>query len=377
MTRPTTGPRFPGLDSLRAYAALFVVIGHIPMNQESVGLPSAAPGALFFRGAPAVSFFFTLSGFLITYLLLEEQQRHGTIDVRAFYLRRVLRIWPLYFATIAFGLCFYNTLLPWLGIPYPVEYHPALAVVLYVFFLPNLMNSLYTVGGLLNPTWSIGIEEQFYLAWAPVLKRWHHRLPRIAAAVLFISFTAYLVNRLNPFHLGWAVKFFDQLKFHFMAAGALAAWALRERREALLALPVFTRPWLQWALGLFLAQYFLVDLWPMPWWLEELAQLGLFTWLVVEVGANPRRRMRLENSLAEWLGKISYGIYMLHMIAIYATSWLFEHSTWWVGSPWLYYPGYYGLAVALAVGLAALSFRCFEGPLLALKSRLTRSAALG
>lgn len=372
MNHPPARPRFPGFDSLRAYAALFVVVGHIPMNQASLGLPSPAPAAFFFRGAPAVSFFFTLSGFLITYLLLDEQQRQGRIDVRAFYLRRVLRIWPLYFATIAFGLFFYNALLPWLGIPYRVEYSLGLAIVLYLFFLPNLINSLYTVGGLLNPSWSIGIEEQFYLAWAPALRRWHHRLPRLAATVLAVSFAGFLVNRLNPFHLAEMVKFFDQLKFHFMAAGALAAWAVRQRREALLALPVFKHGWLQWALGLFLAQYFLVDLWPMPWWLEELVQLGLFTWLLIEVGVNPRRRMPLENRFAEWLGTISYGIYMLHMIAIYFTSWLFKNSQWWVGSTWLYHLGYYGLAVALTILLSYLSFRFFEGPLLALKTRLAR-----
>src|SRR5215203_4032689 len=160
---------FKGLNSLRFFAALFVVIGHIPLNQGSVGLPNPSYGALFFRGAPAVSFFFTLSGFLITYLLLEERRRTGDVDVRSFYLRRVCRIWPLYFAVVFFGLFFYNALLPALGIGYRVEYSLPLAVLLYTFFLPNLMNSLYTVGGILNPSWSIGVEEQFYLFWAPAM----------------------------------------------------------------------------------------------------------------------------------------------------------------------------------------------------------------
>ena len=69
--------RFAGLDTLRFIAAIFVVVGHIPLNQASAGLPHPSWGALFFRGAPAVKLFFSLSGFLITYLLLDEMARTG------------------------------------------------------------------------------------------------------------------------------------------------------------------------------------------------------------------------------------------------------------------------------------------------------------
>ena len=178
--------RFPGLDSLRFLAAAFVVIGHVPMTQGSIGLPNPTWSATFFRGSHAVCFFFTLSGFLITYLLLEEERRSSTIDVTRFYLRRICRIWPLYFAVVAVGLLFYNWLLPLVGIPYEVRYGLPTAVLLYTLFLPNLMNSLYTVGGILNPLWSIGIEEQFYLAWAPLAKRARQRLPIVIGAVLVL-----------------------------------------------------------------------------------------------------------------------------------------------------------------------------------------------
>ena len=107
-TPAARSPQFPGLSALRALAALFVVIGHIPLNQAAARIPSPSWGAFFFRGQPAVLFFFTLSGFLITYLLLAEHEATGTISVRSFYIRRALRIWPLYFSVVAFGLLFYN-----------------------------------------------------------------------------------------------------------------------------------------------------------------------------------------------------------------------------------------------------------------------------
>jgi peptidoglycan/LPS O-acetylase OafA/YrhL len=365
--------RFPGFDSLRAYAALFVVLGHIPMTQASRGLPAPHGGALFYRGSYAVSFFFTLSGFLITYLLLTERERSGTVDLKAFYLRRVLRIWPLYFATIAGGLVVYKLVLPSVGIVYPVDYTLPVALLLYVFFLPNLMNSLFTVGGLLNPTWSIGIEEQFYLAWAPVVRRWGGRLPWVCGLVGVGSFAAYVATQ-GPWGLtGWAQKFTGQLKFHFMAAGALAAWAFHTHRERLLALPVFRRAGLQWALGLFLLQFYLVDLVPLPWPGQELVQLLLYPWLLLEVGANPARRLPLANPFAERLGEISYGLYMLHMFAVYAVAFLFENTVWWEdASLWLYSLAFYGLAFSLTWLLSYLSFRFWERPFLGLKERLAR-----
>ena len=360
---------FRGLNSLRFLAALFVVIGHIPMNQASAGLPHPAWGALFYRGAPAVSFFFTLSGFLITYLLLEEHRRSGTVAVRSFYLRRVCRIWPLYFAVVFFGLLFYNVLLPRVGIHYPVLYSLPLALFLYTFFLPNLMNSLYTVGGILNPLWSIGVEEQFYLAWAPLVKRWIGVLPRLCAIVFAASFAVSCLNQWGVFGAGWTWKFVEQLKFHYMASGALCAWWLHRRPEALLRLPVFTHRAVQWVLCALLAEYYILGL--LPWGIfAEVFQLVLYAWLIVTVAANPRNVVRVETRAFEYLGTISYGLYMLHMIAVYMTSALFRVATgWWQSHVVLFCLAYYGTALGLTFLFAHLSYRLYERPFLRLKDR--------
>ncbi len=378
--------RFPGLDSLRFLAAFFVVLGHIPLNQESRGLPHPAWGAFFYRASPAVSFFFTLSGFLITYLLLAEAQKTGTIAVRDFYLRRVCRIWPLYFAVVFAGLLLYNGILPRLGIAYRVDYGLPLALLLYGALLPNLMNSLYTVGGILNPLWSIGVEEQFYLAWAPAVKRFRRHLPALCWAVLAASFALFCLSRLDVFGPYRAKGFVGQLRFHYMAAGGLAAWALHERREGFLRLAPFTRRAVQVVLLLLLLDYYLTTFIPWGWCGEEILQLVLYPWLIVEVGANPRRLLRLGNPAIEYLGTISYGIYMLHMFAVYATSGVFL-ATHGARLPLpLYLAGYYTLVFGLTILLAYLSHRFLERPFLRLKERRlepplempeARSGALG
>lgn len=364
---------FKGLNSLRFLAALFVVIGHIPLNQESLGLPHPAYGALFFRGAPAVSFFFALSGFLITYLLLEERRRTGGIDVRNFYLRRVCRIWPLYFAVVFFGLFFYNVLLPAAGIPYQVKYSVPFALALYTFFLPNLMNSLYTVGGILNPLWSIGVEEQFYLGWAPAMKRARERVPALCCAVFAASALLACLNSFDVFGIHMWKNFVGQLKFHFMAAGGLCAWWLHRHKERFIALPVFRSRVLQLVLFLLVADYFLFNylfnLAHVRGLAEEAAQIVLYTWLIVNVAANPRNIILVENRVFDYLGTISYGIYMLHMIAIYGTSGLFRRSSRWNGNLWLYSAAYYGVALGLTILLAHLSYRYLESPFLRMKDR--------
>lgn len=361
---------FPGLNSLRFYAAFCVLLGHIPLNQTSRGLPNPHYGAIFFRGAPAVSFFFALSGFLITWLLLAEVRKTGDVDVRSFYLRRICRIWPLYFLIVFFGLAFYNLILPRIGMHYPVEYSIPFALLLYIFLLPNLMNSLYTVGGILNPLWSIGLEEQFYLAWAPTVRRFQRVLPRVCWGVLAVSLTVFCLSILDVFGQQALKKFTEQLKIHFMAAGGLAAWALARHRERFLALPAFASRPLQIVLALLLLEFYFVSFIPWGWLGTEIVQLVLYTWLIVNVAANPRNILPVETRVSDSLGTISYGIYMFHMIAVYATSYVFLRWRWWEGQPLgVYIAAYYGLAIGLTILLASLSYSFFEKPFLRLKDR--------
>jgi peptidoglycan/LPS O-acetylase OafA/YrhL len=362
---------FPGLNGLRFLAAATVMLMHIHNNMGISGLPQLPAWPILFKGLYAVSFFFVLSGFLITWLLLQEQQRSHSISIKKFYLRRVFRIWPLYFTVIAAGLFFYWRLAPALHLAFESDYPQGLGVLLYTLFLANLMNSLYHVGGILHVTWSIAVEEQFYLFWAPLVKKCQRRLPTLILAVTSLSLAVNMLNTLNTFHLSKGMQsFVGTLQFHYMGFGAGFAWLLHKHRNRFLALPIFRSPALQWLCLLLIGEFFFLYkrnvlgelLLPIP-------LACLFGWLIINISSNPGRILHLDSRPLNYLGKISYGLYMYHMPMVYATAFLFKKMARTDATRWYYFPAYFTLVFALTGVLASGSYYVLEKPLLRYSKR--------
>ena len=314
---------FPGFNALRFFAAFLVVIFHIEETRLMFELPNHCDWSIVSHGRLAVTFFFVLSGFLITYLLLKEHARHDDVSVSRFYMRRVLRIWPLYFSMVAMGLLVIPLLSKAAKVPYESPYNGMEVLPYYLFFMPFLVNLFYG-NHFLTPLWSIGVEEIYYGVWAPVFKWLRSWIVPIMLGVVLAKSAIGI----------WATQFpaesrlnelLAMLQFDAMAIGGLAAWLLYRREVPLeesfffsrLAQVVLFVPLVLRLIGhnglmenssvyAFFSRPVLVDLWTM----------SLFAWLLVNVSLNPKSLLCLENRILNRLGDISYGIYMLHCLVI-------------------------------------------------------------
>jgi peptidoglycan/LPS O-acetylase OafA/YrhL len=180
---------FPNLNGVRALAALMVVVSHIELHKTIFNL-NRIPGVdLLNFGKTGVTIFFALSGFLITYLLLEEKRNFTTVNFKGFYMRRLLRIWPLYFLVVFIGFSFFPG-------------GSKAAFWLSVLFLPNLAFCLQMLPSIFDPIWSIGTEEQFYIFHPHFfrLKKLQYIFYALLIFILFIWGLQLLVDHLLRQH---------------------------------------------------------------------------------------------------------------------------------------------------------------------------------
>jgi peptidoglycan/LPS O-acetylase OafA/YrhL len=350
----------PELDGLRFYAFLGVFVYHTLPQQPAFyrGLHLPLPSlwaAVASSGASGVDLFFTLSAFLITTLLLRERGQTGGISLRLFYIRRILRIWPLYFAVLAVAVVLAHTV--------PGQSLPWYYVAGYLLFVGNWINVAFGHPlSVCGPLWTVSIEEQFYLVWPVLMKMLERRGMIIAAAVAFLLATlsqiVVVLAGLSPGYIYYG---------SFSRSGSLALGILL----ALFAdrLPGLTRGMRGLLLAAGLAGWigssgWLID---QPGSLDMRAVLGR---LVASVGAvailyaGLGSRSRLVRS--EWvvrLGKISYGLYMLHFIGLLVVIDLLHPRWGWT------LLATKALGLALTVLLAWASYRWVESPFLRLKDR--------
>jgi peptidoglycan/LPS O-acetylase OafA/YrhL len=355
-----------GLNGLRFIAAFLVVVRHVCQSSEKIGIwHHIQSTVLFERGLAAVDFFFTLSGFLITYLLIQEFAATSGVSLKRFYLRRVYRIWPLYFIILGIGFTFFALIFPRIFHYQYFEFDLKTGFLLYVLFLPHWMASHYRVG-LLLPMWSIGVEEQFYLFWAPLVKLFARRI--LFLILFFIVITSgfqLLVDAGALAPNGPLRDFLHTLRFHYMAVGSLFAWVLFNHGERY-RVSIFAQPWFQALNIAFLAYHYVIGFpgqWSVPLDIALALSYGI---LILNVSVVPKRLLNVEWEPLIYLGKISYGIYMYHMIADYAVRQAFTmlHLD---GKENLALVLLYGAAVlGIAIVIAHLSYRYVESYFLSL-----------
>jgi peptidoglycan/LPS O-acetylase OafA/YrhL len=350
----------PELDGLRFYAFLGVFVFHSLPSQPAFyhGLHLPLPalwGAVVKSGASGVDLFFALSAFLITSLLLRERHETGGISLRLFYIRRILRIWPLYFLVVALGVVLAHTManqpLPW--------YY----VAGYLLFVGNWVHAVFGAPkSICSPLWTVSIEEQFYLIWPLLMKTLERRGMIIAAIVTLLLATLSRVGFVLAGASGGYLYYGSTSRCDSLALGIL------------LALFADRLPKLKWGMRfLLLAGGLLGWIVSSAWLIEQPGKVSM-RWVVGRLlvslasGAilyaclNSRSKL-VGGGWVVRLGKISYGLYMLHLVGILIMLSLF-HPIW----------GWKVLAIkalglVMTVVLGFMSYRWVESPFLRLKDR--------
>jgi peptidoglycan/LPS O-acetylase OafA/YrhL len=345
----------PELDALRFFAFASVFCDHLTFVQARWFQPIVEAGAF------GMCMFFMLSAYLIITILLREQETTGTVNLRAFAIRRILRIWPLYFLVLFSGYA--------LGRFYHGNATVSGHAVLAFSFLVGNLYILHT--GWMGPVgslWSLSVEEQFYLA-VPAIVRLGGSRGIITIGIVAISFAYIVLLRLGfhgaPSRVIWVNSF---VQFQFFAAGGLMALWLNRRtvrlslkQRAALAI-VGLASWLE-AGQLFPLQTLRAAR-PLPLVSAyALVLLGTFLIFISILDI----QVRIPRPLV-YLGKISYGLYLFFLFflwLIFDTSdrlprmLYFQHHKL-VGIP---------LALGLTIATAALSYHFFERPILKFKER--------
>jgi peptidoglycan/LPS O-acetylase OafA/YrhL len=366
----------PELDALRFFAFFCVFLFHrmdyLPVSAAQHPLL----WSVYMAGCFGVPVFFLLSSFLIVELLLREREQTGDIHVRAFYVRRILRIWPLYFAAF-YGISLLGHFIPNVG-PKPGAW------LAFTFFVGNWFILRHGwMAGSIDPLWSIAVEEQFYIFVPMLAKRGGRRGVAIVSVVLLV--VAYIaVYYFARNHIGgevaeWCNSWFQ---FQFFAAGALLAIALHGRTprwHLILRGTVFVFAAACWVLAVYklrVKSYYLPH--------EALPSVGasLLGWGLVLAGsvlfllATLGLPARYVPQPLVYLGRISYGLYIFHSLVFYL---LLEREKpalvrgmATLGVSPNYLPlGSTLLVLAVTIAVAALSYRFFEMPFLRLKQRFT------
>jgi len=366
---------FSGLNGLRFFAAIAVVITHIELIKSQLLYKNLwdTNKLISELGGLGVIFFFVLSGFLITYLLLEEKKVAGTIQVKKFYIRRILRIWPLYYFVVILGF-FILPHLTFMDIPF-LKMHMQdnfwLNFALYVLMLPNLAFAMFFAVPHIGQTWSIGVEEQFYILWPWLVKYSKNILKTlIVFIVFFITLKAVVLFLHKDFPQNRALNilkpFLAMTKMESMAIGGIGAYFLFYKKH----LALFYNNMLM-AASLVLVP---VLVYLTPAGIQNgifLVYSVLFLFIIINVSSNPKSFLKLENPVLKMLGNISYGVYMYHMIAISIVLGILRWSGFEINNGPLSQLIVYSGSILLTIFISWLSYRYFERFFLKLKKRHT------
>ncbi len=383
----------PELDVLRFFAFFMVFLHHaLPHDPAFYAKLGVAPSpmlasvlaAIGATGAFGVNLFFLLSSYLITELLIRERARFGHVDLKSFYVRRILRIWPLYFAFL--GLAW---IMQWYVPGQHIGWRAGLA-----FSLLSGNWWLVFVGfpsSVIFPLWSVSIEEQFYIFWPATMRKLSERGLLTAAALMIVVANLtrwYLASRHTWESKIWGNTF---VQLDSIALGIVLAVLLAGAAPRIAPLPRIALFTGGLACLVLAGNYFQIKGDPLTvsrvmlgYPVMAIGAVALFLASLrdqpdgsgnVSAGPPAVGESGVETSACSWrisepfvyLGRISYGLYVFHVLGLMISDYTVLHQ----GSSLGRFLFRDTVGFAFTVALSAISYRWLETPFLTLKQRFT------
>nr|WP_262898110.1 acyltransferase [Niastella soli] len=370
---------FAGLDELRGIACLMVLFKHFTTYKDMYGIGDRYTSLIFEGwGMAGLDLFFIVSGFLITYLLLFEQSVQGNISAPHFYVRRILRIWPVYFIVILLS----HVVMVWCTDFFdPTNDNPVIKqqywgrTLFFALILPHITYlKYYPVSAITAHTWSIGVEEQFYWGWPWLIKFIRKRLAPIMIALIVLMFISEFVyfylytHKLLLVSSKWIRMasminaFFYWSKTGYFALGGLLAYCFLNR-EGVKKYVCHPASLVAACMGAFLFTYWHKDI-----ICSSMLLACSYTIIVSNVIWRGSPFRGLTSRVLRYVGKISYGVYMYHPMVLIGV--LGVNRKWgFPVSGFIPHLSLFVIGISTVIIIAVLSYKYIEQPFLRLRSK--------
>ena len=295
---------FKQLDTLRFVAFFLVFWQHIWPSVNITFLDNEMLKAITKTGGIGVQVFFVLSGFLITFLLLKEHETTQKINIKHFYLRRALRIWPLYYLVLIFGIFVLPNVSDIFGF---CGNH-----LLSLSFLNNLdlHRECFNTPNI-EIAWSVAIEEQYYLVWPIVFSAFvrHKRVLFFICASVFVGSSSFI--EANTFPLNY---YHTYANLNYLMAGCMGALVFNKHQNKISNYTIMKKQFLPLAIFLLIVIHYYSP------FCDSFIQPFLYLYIIILLSC----RSSDKKSWLSTLGKYTYGMYMYHPIFIMSFRYLFE-----------------------------------------------------
>jgi peptidoglycan/LPS O-acetylase OafA/YrhL len=362
-------PHFKNLDSLRFLAAFAVFIFHFVLELKTV-IPQINENhhyqlVTFFtsNGILGVNFFFVLSGFLITYLILFEIKSTRRFSLKKFFMRRALRIWPLYYLIVFIGFFIFPLIYK--------DYNTSHNWINYMFFLANfdeIYNGYNDSYNFLTSPWSVAVEEQFYLFFGIlffILTLFYKgkfqllKLPIIIGFLLVIFFLMrYKVNYYHTISALPDILIGASLGYLFIINSKVLYLLKKMPKFLILFIYIIGFLFIFYKNFLFNGHFLLV---------QKILLALFFTFIILDQISFKNSIFKVKNITgSSFLGKMSYGIYMYQLVVMFIIQKSINFSIFSATTSVIIF---LILSVLFTFVLSYISYKWFEKPFLSLKSK--------